>query len=48
MFRETLDALEEKVKSGTLTSKDVHGLKIRFTVHEAREETGFYRWVATR
>jgi hypothetical protein len=47
-IRRTLDALGAELEGGALSSKAVHDLKLRFTMHEAREETGLYRWVAAR
>jgi hypothetical protein len=45
-LRKDLDELAADLAAGKLAAKAVHDLKLRFTVHEAREETGFYRWVA--
>jgi hypothetical protein len=45
-LREAIDRLSARLDAGELTSKDVHELKLRFSLHEAREETGLYRWVA--
>jgi len=44
-FRTTLVALEAQSKAGNLSPREVHDLKLRFSLHEAREETGLYRWV---
>jgi hypothetical protein len=40
-----LDQLAARAKAATLAAKDVHDFKVRFSLHEAREETGLYRWV---
>jgi hypothetical protein len=47
-FRVALDALAAGVTAGTLTLRDVRDLKLRVALHEAREETGLYRWVKGR
>lgn len=38
-----MDALAADAARGALQLHDVHELKVRFTIHEAREESGFYR-----
>jgi hypothetical protein len=47
-FRVTLDALAAGATAGTLTLREVRDLKLRVALHEAREETGLYRWVQGR
>lgn len=47
-IRQTLDALAAQLEAGHLPPKAVHDLKLRFAIHEAREETGLYRWASTR
>lgn len=47
-FRETLDVLGGQLAAGTLTAMELHAFRLRFLLHEAREETGLYRWVAAR
>jgi hypothetical protein len=43
-FRRTLDLLVANAKAGNLSKADVHDLRLRFSLHEAREEVGLYRW----
>ena len=47
-FRAMLDELAAQSKAGSLSKSDVHALKLRVSLHEAREETGLYRWVKAR
>jgi len=47
-IRQTLDALAAQLEAGHLPPKAVHDLKLRFAIHEAREETGLYRWASAR
>ena len=47
-IRQTLDALAAQLQAGQLPPKAVHDLKLRFALHEAREETGLYRWASAR
>ena len=47
-FRTTLDALADHATAGTLSKAELHALKLRVSLHEAREETGLYRWVKSR
>ena len=46
--RTALDALAVQAKAGILSITDLHALKLRFSLHEAHEETGLYRWVKAR
>ena len=39
----TMDVLAAKVARGALQLRDGYEFRARFSVHEAREETGFYR-----
>ncbi len=39
----TMDTLAAKAARGALRLRDVYDFKIRFALHEAREETGYYR-----
>jgi acyl-CoA reductase-like NAD-dependent aldehyde dehydrogenase len=45
VFRDALDALTLHADAGTLTESGVHTLKLSFSLHEAHEETGLYRWL---
>jgi hypothetical protein len=41
----TLEQLGLRAQVGSLSELDVHSLKVRMFMHEAREETGLYRWL---
>jgi acyl-CoA reductase-like NAD-dependent aldehyde dehydrogenase len=45
VFRDALDALALRAEAGTLTESGVNTLKLSFSLHESREETGLYRWL---
>lgn len=47
-MRERFSALAEKAGDGTLTARDLAGLREAFTAHEAHEETTLYPWFAAR
>jgi hypothetical protein len=47
-FRGILDGFAAQLQAGTLAAKELHAFRMRFLLHEAREETGLYRWVAAR
>lgn len=42
-FLATMDDLTTAMETGALVADDIHAFKARFSLHEAREETGFYR-----
>jgi hypothetical protein len=44
-FFATVDELTGAIEAGTIVADDVHAFKARFSLHEAREETGLYRWL---
>jgi hypothetical protein len=44
----TLDSLGLLAQVGSLSELDVHNLKVRMYMHEAREETGLYRWMSAQ
>ena len=45
-IRNALDTLAAQAATGPLSARDVHAFKLRFSLHEAREETGLYRWTS--
>lgn len=47
-FRSSLDELSAASREGRLGKAEIHTMKLSLILHEAHEETGLYRWVASR
>jgi hypothetical protein len=47
-LEEMMDRLAAKAAGHELTARDIYGLRTLFSLHEAREELGFYRLVRSR
>ena len=47
-LRVTLAVLSEAATAGSLAARDLLAFRLRFTIHEAREETTFYRRICSR